>query len=84
MITQRDVAYVGKLAPVAQLLEMLGHLDQPGVRSTEVFLAMSREVWAAYQYLSCRLSDELLDSGCENRDESYFGELERRVNRFID
>lgn len=84
MITQRDVSYVGKLAPVAQLLEMLGHLDQPAVRSPEVYLSMAREVWAAYWYLSARLNDELLSAPGEKQDPQYFTELEQRVRSSLD
>lgn len=84
MVVQRDVSYVSKLAPVAQLLELLGQLDQPAVRSPEVFLAMSKEVWVAYQYLSARLNDEMLSGSGEVRDESYFIELERRAHCVLD
>ncbi|WP_243359510.1 hypothetical protein [Fundidesulfovibrio terrae] len=84
MITQRDISYVGKLAPVAQLLEMLGHLDQPGVRSPEVFLSMSREIWAAYLFLSARLNDEMLGGTGENTSEHYFSQLEQRVRENLD
>lgn len=84
MLTQRDAAYVTKLAPIAQLLEILGHLDHPSVRSPDVFLAMSREVWATYVYLSARLHDEMLDPSGEARDEAYFLDLERRALRGLE
>ncbi|WP_027190776.1 hypothetical protein [Fundidesulfovibrio putealis] len=84
MVVQRDVSYVSKLAPVAQLLEMLGHLDQPVVRSPEVFLAMAKEVWVTYRYLSARLNDEMLSAPDDKRDDHYFDDVERRAHRTMD
>ena len=84
MVTHRDLYYVGKLAPVAQLLEMLGHLDQPAVRSSEVFLAMSREIWAAYWFLSARLNDEMLGVPDETTSDRYIAALEQRVRDKLD
>jgi hypothetical protein len=79
MISHRDVSYVAKLAPVAQLLEMLGHLDQPAVRSPEVYLAMAQDVWKTYWYLSARLNDELVGGVASN--EQYFEELEQMAGK---
>lgn len=84
MITHRDVSCLNRLAPVAQLLEMLGHLDQPAVRTPDVYLAMSRQVWAAYWYLSARLNDELVAMPGEAPDDAYFDDLERRVLHTLD
>ena len=79
MITDRDISYLSKLTPVAQLLELLGQQEQPSVRSPEVFLSMARDLWEVYGLLSSRLSDEAV---C--RDEAlygphYYDRLEGRV-----
>lgn len=84
MITHRDINYVGKLAPMAQLLEMLGHLDQPLVRSPDVFTTMSRELWEVYWYLNARLYDELLGCACPGEDPSYFDDMARRSKEAVD
>lgn len=84
MITQRDLQWVSKLAPVAQLLEMLGGLDQPSVRSGEVFQAMARDVWEAYWYLSARMNDELVGLAQDARGDEYFEAVERRARKAVD
>ena len=84
MITLKDIVYVGKLAPIAQLLELLGHLDQPTVRSPDVFAAMSKELWEIYWYLNARLHDELLGCPCTSEDDGYFEETERRSKNAVE
>ncbi|WP_243311490.1 hypothetical protein [Fundidesulfovibrio agrisoli] len=83
MITYRDISYLSKLAPVAQLLELLGQQEHPAVRSPEVFLSMARDIWEVYGLLSSRLSDE---AAC--RDEAlygahYYDRLEMRVREAL-
>ena len=84
MITNHDITYVGKLAPVAQLLELLGHLDQPVVRSPDVYAAMSKELWEVYWYLNARLHDELLGCASVSGDADYFEEMEKRSKKAVD
>lgn len=84
MISQRDLHWVSKLAPVAQLLEMLGGMDQPSVRSGEVFQSMARDVWEAYWYLSARLSDEFVLLSDDKKDDEYFEGLERRARKSME
>jgi len=84
MITHRDINYVGKLAPMAQLLEMLGHLDQPVVRSPDVFASMSKDLWEIYWYLNARLYDELLGCACAGDDAGYFEAMEKRSKAVAD
>ncbi|GFK92356.1 hypothetical protein NNJEOMEG_00181 [Fundidesulfovibrio magnetotacticus] len=84
MITHRDVTCLNKLAPLAQLLEMLGGIEQPAVRTPEVFLAMSRDVWRVYWFLSARLGDELLAHSGAPCDDAYFAALERRVEQALE
>ena len=79
MITDRDIAYLGKLTPVAQLLEMLGQLDNPEVRSPEVFLSMARDVWEVYGLLSRRLNDEMLCPDAEIYGAQYHDRIEKRT-----
>ena len=82
MITDRDLRYVERLAPVAQLLELLGEAfvfgeDQPkqAVRRPEVFEATARDVWEVFYYLRTRLADEAGHLTAQDWPESYFEEL---------
>lgn len=84
MITQRDVSYASRLSPVAQLLEMLGNMDQPSVRSPDVFMSMARDIWEVYWYLSARLNDELVEGGCATYGEDYFNDVERRAKKALE
>ena len=77
MISQRDIFWVSRLAPMAQLLEMMGDADEASVRSGEVFGVMARDLWETYWYLSARLNDECLGMPSEECDEKYFDMLER-------
>ncbi|MFP5238940.1 MAG: hypothetical protein ACLGQW_03825, partial [Acidobacteriota bacterium] len=79
MITDRDISYLGKLAPVAQLLELLGQQDQPAVRSQEVFLSMARDIWEVYGLLSSRLNDEINCGDEAVYGPHYYDRLEGRV-----
>lgn len=82
MITPRDIEYVERIAPVAQLLELLGEAfvcgeDQPGqlVRRPEVFEATARDLWEVFYYLRTRLADEAGHLTPQDWPESYFEEL---------
>ncbi|WP_243366768.1 hypothetical protein [Fundidesulfovibrio soli] len=79
MITDKDISYLGKLAPVAQLLELLGQQEQPAVRSPEVFLSMARDVWEVYGLLVSRLNDELTCRDDSINSAHYYDRLEGRV-----
>ena len=84
MITYNDIGYIEKIAPVAQLLEMLCHMDQPAVRSPDVLVSMSKQLWEVYWYLNTRLHDEVLGCACANGDASYFEEVEKRSRNAVD
>jgi len=82
MITERDIAYVDRLAPVAQLLELLGDAfdctgDAAGraVRRPEVFETMAGDVWEVFHYLRTRLADEAGNLVVRDWPETYFEEL---------
>ena len=82
MITERDITYVDRLAPVAQLLELLGDaFDCTGLtpaqpaRRPEVFEATARELWEVFHYLHARLSDEAGHLTAQDWPESYFEDL---------
>ena len=63
MITDRDLDYVERLAPLAQLLELPGDkfifdgdkAEQP-VRRPEVFESAARDLWEVFYYLSGRMA----------------------------
>jgi hypothetical protein len=84
MITPRDIEYVDRLAPLAQLLELLGETfvfdggktEQP-VRRPEVFEATARDLWEVFFYLRNRLSDEAGHLKPQDWPESYFEEMAR-------
>ena len=82
MITPRDIEYVERIAPVAQLLELLGEAfvfgeDQPkpSVRRPEVFEVAARDLWEVFSYLRTRLADEAGHLTAQDWPESYFEEL---------
>jgi hypothetical protein len=86
MITQRDIDYVAKIAPVAQLLELFaekiqfyGGKDPSPAREPEVFEEMAGTLWGVFTYLRERLEDEK-GVGCnEHRSESYFRQLDAKA-----
>lgn len=84
MITAIDAACIEKLAPVAQLLELMGQYSHEGVRSSDVFTSMAKDVWRVYMYLSARFSDEMLGGAFESHDEDYFREMKTRVDNKVD
>ena len=84
MITVKDVACIEKLAPVAQLLEMLGTFEQGSVRSPDVFSAMARDVWRIYWYLGARFNDEMFGGMYDPPDDVYYHEVRNRVERAVD
>jgi hypothetical protein len=81
MITARDLRYVERLAPVAQLLELLGdkyvfegEKAGPLVRDSDVLETASRELWEAFFYLRDRLGDEMKGKEASVFSEDYFEE----------
>lgn len=82
MITPRDIDYVARLAPLAQLLELLGdkfifdgdNTEQP-VRRPEVFESAARDLWEVFYYLSTRMADEVGHLTPQDWPDSYFEEL---------
>lgn len=77
MISERDMLWVSRLAPLAQLLEMMGNSEEGGVRSVEVYGVMARDLWETYWYLNARLSDECHGMPPELCDDEYFDKLEK-------
>ena len=82
MITQRDLDYVERLAPLAQLLELLGDKfifdgdnTEQSVRRPEVFESAARDLWEVFHYLSNRMADEVGHLKPQDWPESYFEEL---------
>lgn len=45
MISERDIFWVSRLAPLAQLLEMMGKAEEANVRSVEVYGVMAKDLW---------------------------------------
>lgn len=84
MITAVDSVSIEKLAPVAQLLEMMGQYSHEGVRSSDVFTSMAKDVWRVYLYLSARFSDEMVGGAFESHDEEYFRKMKERVDKAVD
>lgn len=81
MINARDAACIEKLAPVAQLLEMLGQYSHEGVRSSDVFTSMAKDVWRVYMYMSARFTDEMLGGAFDSHDDEYFRNVRERVEK---
>jgi hypothetical protein len=82
MIAQRDLAWVSRIAPIAQLLEMMGGDGQCDVKTLEVFQVMARDLWEAYWYLSARMNDEILEQEVNCPDTMYFENMEKMAKRF--
>lgn len=84
MITLRDIEYVERIAPVAQLLELLGDKflfegeEKAGtlVRDQNVLEYSARGLWEVFYYLRARLEDEVGQTAPEERPREYFEELE--------
>ncbi|MHC1791786.1 hypothetical protein [Solidesulfovibrio sp.] len=81
MITKCDLRYVERLAPVAQLLELLGdkyvfegEKAGPLVRDSDVLETAGRELWEIFFYLRDRLGDEINRKDASGYSDDYFEE----------
>lgn len=76
MITKQDLRYVERLAPVAQLLELLGDAftfdGGQIVRRPEVFESAAQDLWEVFYYLQGRMADEAGHPERREWSESYF------------
>ena len=82
MITPRDIHYIERLAPVAQLLELLGsryvfegERAGPLVRDADVLETAGRELWEVFYYLRDRLGDEMRRPDAATLPDDYFEEV---------
>ncbi|GAB6035966.1 hypothetical protein JCM15519_05250 [Fundidesulfovibrio butyratiphilus] len=62
----------------------MGQYSHEGVRSSDVYSSMAKDVWRVYLYLSARFSDEMMGGAFETHDEDYFREMKSRVEKSVD